>query len=198
MDLNNQILDHSLTKPLSGGPSFTLKNRLFRIVWNFIWLILASWTPPLMYPWRWVLLTLFGAKMAWPSDVRGSARVWYPPFLKMNKGALIAENVICYNQGRIILGINALISQGAHLCAGTHNIDDPNFQLVTKPIIIGNNAWVAAEAFVGPGVTLGDFSVLGARGVAFSDIGNSMVYTGNPAKYLRSRKLNTQYYGNDQ
>ncbi len=189
--MKNDILDAASSKPLNGGPSFSLKNRLIRAIWNIVWFFAASWTPPFMYPWRRKLLILFGAKMAWPSDVRGSARVWYPHLLEMGERALIAEKVICYNQAKISIGSGALVSQGAYLCTGTHDIDDSNFQLVAKPIKIGNNSWIATDAFVGPGVCIFNNAVLGARAVTFKDIGESMVYIGNPAKYLRMRKLNT-------
>ena len=185
---NNEILDHSVSKPRNGGASFTLKNRLIRTLWNIVWFISASWTPPFMYRWRRMLLILFGAKMGWRSDVRGSAKVWYPPFLELHEGALIAERVICYNQAKIVLGKGALVSQGAHLCAGTHNIDDPYFQLVAKPIVIGDSAWVATEAFVGPGSIFGEGSVLGARGVCFHNLAPWTVYVGNPCASIRQRK----------
>jgi putative colanic acid biosynthesis acetyltransferase WcaF len=186
----NQILDYAVTNALNGGASFILKNRLIRVIWNVVWLIAASWTPPFMHRWRRRLLIIFGAKMGLSSDVRGSARVWYPPFLELHEGALIAEHVSCYNQANIVLGKCALVSQGAHLCTGTHNIDDPNFQLVAKSISIGENAWIAAEAFVGPGVTIGDYAVLGARAVTFKDVGSAMVFIGNPAMCVRKRVIN--------
>jgi putative colanic acid biosynthesis acetyltransferase WcaF len=79
------------------------------------------------------------------------------------------------------------VSQGAHLCTGSHDIVDPNFPLVTKPIIIEAYAWIAAEAFVGPGVTVGEGAVLGARGVTFRDLSPWTVYVGNPAKPVHQR-----------
>jgi putative colanic acid biosynthesis acetyltransferase WcaF len=88
---------------------------------------------------------------------------------------------------KITLGPYALISQGAHLCAGTHDIDDPNFQLKTKPISVGAEAWIAADAFVGPGVNVGARAVLGARAVTFRNLLPNSVYAGNPAKLIRSR-----------
>jgi len=124
-----------------------------------------------------------------PTDVRGSAKIWYPPLLEMLDGALIAERVRCYNQAKIVIGEFALVSQGAHLCAGTHDIDDPYFQLVAKPIYIGAHAWIAAESFVGPGVTVNQYAVLGARACTFKDLNKNTVYIGNPALPLRLRKL---------
>src|SRR5215207_1155739 len=132
-----QPLEAKRTNPLEGGPSFSLRNRLLRAAWNLSWALLASWTPPQMRFWRRFLLKLFGAKLGESSDVRGSARVWYPPHLHLADRALLAERVNCYNMAPITLGRAALVSQGAHLCAGTHDISSPTFQLMASPITIG-------------------------------------------------------------
>jgi putative colanic acid biosynthesis acetyltransferase WcaF len=87
----------------------------------------------------------------------------------------------------ILIEKNAIVSQGASLCAGTHDIDDPWFPLIAKPITIGTNAWVAAEAFIGPGVNVGKNAVVGARAVLFRDAQDCGVYIGNPARYLKTR-----------
>jgi len=174
--------------PQEGGPSFTLRNRLTRLLWVPTWALLASWTPRQLQPWRHLLLRAFGARMGPGADVRGSARVWLPSNLSMGEMAVIGPGVTCYSQGPIGIGAHTLVSQGAHLCAGTHDIDHPHFPLVTRPIRIGAHAWVAAEAFVGPGATLGDGCVLGARGVAFGQLDAWAVYAGNPAQRIRDRR----------
>jgi putative colanic acid biosynthesis acetyltransferase WcaF len=173
---------------LDGGASFSVSNRLLRLVWIIVWLVSASWTPRWCHPWRRALLVAFGAKMGTKADVRGSARVWLPANLEMGAHALIGPGVNCYNQGSIRLGPRALVSQGAHLCAGTHDIDDPSFPLVTREIDIGANAWIAAEAFVGLGAHIGEGAVIGARSVAFGRFEAWSVYAGNPAKFVRARK----------
>lgn len=89
----------------------------------------------------------------------------------------------------IVLEKFSLVSQRAHLCAGTHDVDDADFSLVTKPIRIGQNAWVAAEAFVGPGVTVNKDAVLGARAVTMKDLEAGKIYAGNPARPLRARTI---------
>ena len=184
-----QPLDAERTNPLQGGPSFSLRNRLLRAAWNVSWALLASWTPPQMRFWRRFLLKLFGAQLGESSDVRGSARVWYPPHLHLADRAMLAERVNCYNMAPITLGRAALVSQGAHLCAGTHDIASATFQLKASPITIGAGAWIAAEAFVGPGVEVGEGAVLGARGVAFRSLEAWTVYGGNPAKAIKPRVL---------
>jgi putative colanic acid biosynthesis acetyltransferase WcaF len=176
------------SKPLQGGPSFSLLNRVYRAFWTLAWLLLASWTPPVMHRWRRMLLRAFGAKMAPGSDVRASARVWSPRNLTMEKDTLIAAGVNCYNMAPVSMGEGALVSQKAVLCAGSHRIDDLEFQLITKPIVLKARSWIATEAFVAPGVIVGEGAVLGARAVALDNLDEWTLYVGNPAVPKRKRK----------
>jgi putative colanic acid biosynthesis acetyltransferase WcaF len=99
--------------------------------------------------------------------------------------------VTVYSVAKITLADYAFVSQGSTLCTASHDIEDPYFQTVARPITIGARAWVAAEAFVGPGVTIGEGAVLGARGCAFRDLEPWTVYCGNPARRLKLRKIRT-------
>lgn len=183
------LLDAKQSKPLQGGPSFSLRHRLFRATWNLTWLLLAAWTPTPLHRWRIGLLKLFGARVHSTAHVYSSARVWYPPNLVMASGSCLAPSVNCYCMAPIHLGRNATVSQGAHLCAGMHDIEDPEFQLLTKPIVIDDYAWIAAECFVGPGVRIGEGAVLGARTVLFKNAEAHGVYIGNPAVLIKHRLL---------
>jgi len=182
------ILDAATHRPSDGGPSFRLGHRAYRAAWAVVWTLLAAWTPPFLNPWRRALLRMFGARIARTARIAASARIWYPGNLEMGDQACLGPRVDCYAMARITLGPYALASQGAHLCAGTHDIDDPHFQLKAAPIVLGARSWVAAEAFVGPGVTLGEGAVLGARGVAFADLDPWTVYIGNPMREVRKRQ----------
>lgn len=175
--------------PIKGAPSFPFRHRVQRALWTLTWAILASWTPAPFHRWRIVLLRLAGAKVHPTAHVYGSARVWYPPNLTMEAHACIGPNVNFYNMAPIRLGAGAILSQGAQICAGTHDIDDPHFQLIVRPIEIGANAWIAADAFVGPGVSVGEGAVLGARGVLFKDAEPWTVFAGNPAQKIRTRNI---------
>lgn len=186
-DLDPLPMSPSRTEPREGGASFSLSNRITRGVWILTWMLLASWTPPFLFRWRRFLLVCFGAKMAPLSDVRSSARVWHPANLVMGHRAVIGPRVNCYNMAPVTLEEYALVSQGAHLCAGNHDMDDKAFALFAKPITLRAHSWVAADAFVGPGVTLQEGAVLGARGVAFQDLSRWTIYVGNPATPRRPR-----------
>jgi len=185
----NAILDARERNTWERGASFTLGNRLYRAVWGAAWLVLAAWTPPAMHGWRRLLLTLFGARVAPTAGIYGSARIWSPKNLELGHYATIGRRVTVYNMAPIRLAPYALASQGAHLCAGTHDIEDVHFQLQARPITVGRRAWIAADAFVGPGVSVGEGAVLGARGCAFRDLAPWTVYAGNPARPLKPRNV---------
>ena len=182
-------LDARHSRPLEGGPSFALSHRLVRAAWTVAWTLLARWTPPPFHPWRRLVLRAFGADLAPGARVYASARIWYPANLSMEAYASLGPRVTCYCMDRVRIGAYATVSQGAQLCGGTHDVSSPRFQLVARPIAIGGHAWIAADAFVGPGVRVGDGAVLGARGVAFRDLDPWTIYAGNPARKLRARAL---------
>ncbi len=181
------LLSAQKSNPREGGPSFSLQHRLFRLAWNITWALLGKWTPVPLHGWRRLLLVTFGAKLAPTARIYPHTSIWFPPNLTMGNHSVMGPGVMCYNMDRVSIGDYAIISQRAHLCGGTHDPDDPHFQLVPKPICVGDKAWVAAEAFVGPGVTLGEGAVLGARGVCVKNLAAWTIHAGNPSRYLRDR-----------
>lgn len=181
-------LDAKIHRPLQGGASFELSNRVYRVVWQTAWCLLARWTPPPLHGWRRMIVRLFGGSLAPGVRIYGSTWIWYPPNLVIGRNSLIGPGVRLYNQGSITLGDGVVISQGAHICASSHDINDPNFQLILKPIRIEDRAWIAADAFVGPGVIVGEGAVLGARGALFRNAEPWGVYLGNPAIKVKERK----------
>jgi putative colanic acid biosynthesis acetyltransferase WcaF len=183
------LLDAASQRPLEGGASFSLGNKLARVVWGLTWLLLARFTPPPLHRWRAFVLRSFGAKLGRNVRVHASVKIWLPANLTLGDHALIGPGAHLYNQGHITIGAHSVVSQGAHICASSHDVRDPHFQLILRPVVLGQRCWVAAEAFVGPGVTMGDRAVLGARGALFRDAVADGVYGGNPATFLKPRNL---------
>ncbi len=186
MASNDNVLTN---KSRESGPSFTLKNRLKRASWWLVYITMFRYTIPQMHAWRVLLLRLFGAQISNNCHVYPKVVIWAPWNLVMKNHSCLANNVTCYSQATITIEEYAIVSQGAHLCAGSHDYTDPDFQLIAIPIIIGKKAWVCAEAFVGPGVMVGEGSVLGARGVAMRNLLPWKVYSGNPAVLVKNRIL---------
>ena len=183
------IRDARAANALEGGASFTLGNRLYRAAWTLTWRLLAAWTPPQLHGWRRMLLRLFGATVDRTAVIYPSAIIWSPANFEIGRHACVGPRARIYSMARITLEPYALVSQGAHLCAGSHDIEDIHFQLRARPLRIGRRAWIAAEAFVGPGVTVGAGAVLGARGCAMRDLDGWTVYGGNPAVPRRARNV---------
>jgi putative colanic acid biosynthesis acetyltransferase WcaF len=192
-NMPNQIESASMIDPVSNpgskrhAASFSPRNKLYRVVWQVSWLLLARFSPPPLHAWRRIVLIAFGAQIGSGTRIYSSVRIWNPRNLTIGNDTLIGPRVNCYNQGRITIGDRVVISQDVSLCASTHDVIDPAFPLQLRPIKVGTDAWIAAEAFVGPGVEIGEGAVLGARAVAMRPLGEWTYFTGNPAIALKSR-----------
>ena len=170
--------------------SLSCRNRVARLVWNFVyWIAFRTVPTPFLMPWRRMILRIFGAKMGKGSQVYCTARIWAPWNLEMGNYSCIASNVDCYNVDKITIGANSTISQKAYLCTASHDIRNPKHSLVTAPVTIADQAWVAADAYVGMGVTIGQGSVVGARAAVFKDVAPWTVVGGNPARFIKERKI---------
>ena len=169
---------------------YTTANRVRRMCWSVCWNVLARPFPKsTLMPWKRFLLRMFGAKIADTAAVYASARVFMPWNLVMKDYACLASGVDCYNAARVEIGVNATVSQRAFLCTASHDIASPRHEQFEKPIRIGDRAWVAAEAFVGPGVTVGEGAVVGARAAVFRDVEPWAVGGGNPSRFLKKRVI---------
>ena len=171
------------------GPTFSLSNRLKRAAWQLTWLLAARWTPPPFRRWRIFVLRLFGAQVSWQAFVYSNVEIWAPWNLAIDDYGSLGRGVNCYNIAPVRIGKRAVVSQGAYLCTGSHDYRDPEFPLVAKPITVGQRAWVCADAFVGPGVSVGDGAILAARGAAFDSLAPWTISRGNPAAFLCKRPV---------
>lgn len=169
--------------------SYSLRNKIGRVLWHFVWLFLFRPSPRICFGWRRLILRCFGARIGARVHVYPSAKIWAPWNLEMGDHSCLAGDVDCYCAGAITIGPHATVSQYSYLCAASHDITDPHMQLFTAPIKIGAGAWVCAGAFVGPGVTIGDGAVVGARAVVVKDVAPWHVVAGNPAKFIKKREL---------
>lgn len=135
------------------------------------------------------ILKIFGATIPWKSLIYSSCKIFAPWNLVVGKNACIGPNTELYNKDLIKIGDNAVISQGSYLCTASHDISDSMHSLITAPIVIADQAWVAADAFVGMGVTIGQGAVVGARAAVFKDVEPWTVVGGNPAKFIKKREI---------
>jgi maltose O-acetyltransferase len=85
---------------------------------------------------------------------------------------------------RISIGTHVIINDGATLFTASHDVFDPSFSLVKRPIVIKDYSWIATGAMVLPGITIGFGSVVGAGAVVTHDVPDLHIAVGNPARVL--------------
>lgn len=173
------------------GKKYSLSVQLMRVAWGFGRIIFRMIPRPFYAPRRFIL-RCFGARLGRRVNVANTATIYFPWNLEVGDWSSIGERAMIYNLGKITIGKQATISQGAHLCAGSHDFRDPAMPLLTLPITIGDQAWVCADAFIGPRVVVGEGAVVGARAVAVRSVPPWTVVAGNPAVILKRRDFCTR------
>lgn len=181
-------VDDSVARAKRTSP-YSTREKIGRLAWSVVQSTAFRWSFHNWYGFRRALLRAFGARLDATANVRRTVLVECPWHLAMGAESSIGDRAILYCLGPVTIGRNVTVSQGAHLCAGTHDSRRRTMPLVRPSIEVGDEAWIAADAFVGPGVRVGEGAVLAARGVAFDDLEPWTIYRGNPAEKLRAREF---------
>ena len=135
-------------------------------------------------------LRAFGARIGRGVVIKPRVRVKFPWRLSVGDHSWIGEGVWIDNLAEVRIGAHCCLSQNAYLCTGSHDWRSAGFDLITRPIDIQDQAWIAAQAVVGPGVTVGRGAVLALAAVAVDDLRSAWIYRGNPAQPVKPRSLN--------
>ncbi|WP_142251739.1 putative colanic acid biosynthesis acetyltransferase [Bradyrhizobium sp. UNPF46] len=171
-------------------PGFRGRSGLIVLLWQSVQQTLFALSPQPAYAWRRWLLRLFGAEVGQGVLVRPTVRVTYPWKVKLGNHCWIGDNAELYSLGPITIGNNAVVSQRSYLCAATHDYKDIIFPLTAQPILIEHEAWVAADCFVAPGVTIGAGAIVGARSTVLRDVAPGTIVAGYPAVFKAKRMPN--------
>lgn len=167
--------------------NFRGRNGIVVQLWWVIDAILFRTSPQVLYGWRRFLLRLFGAKIGKKVIIRPTVRVTFPWKVSIGDYAWIGDHAELYSLGEIVIGNNVVISQKSYICTGTHDYRSEAFDIYAKPINIKDKAWIATDVFIGPGVTIGEGAVVGARSTVLRDIEGGWIYAGYPLLKLKKR-----------
>jgi putative colanic acid biosynthesis acetyltransferase WcaF len=178
------VLDPKINR---AARKYTRSEQLRRVLWGVgQWLLRLSPRP--FFAWRRVVLRAFGASIGKHVHVYPSTKIYMPWNLEVGDWAALGEDVFIYSLGRVSIGRAATVSYRAHVCAGTHDFDDPACPLLKPPVKIEEGAWIGTDAFIGPNVTIGSDAIVGARAVVVKSIAANHVVAGNPARTVRIRR----------
>lgn len=178
-----------MTKIVAYHSPFSWRLQAARIIWGFVQATAFRWSPVSCFAWRRLLLRAFGGRIASRVRVYPTTRIWGPWNLVLKEGACLASEVECYCVDTIEVGINSTVSIRTFLCTASHDVRDPAQRLVTKPLSLADDVLVFAEAFIGPGVAIGEGAVVAARAVVMRDVTPWTIVGGHPAKVIGERSF---------
>ena len=189
MEIGSAVMHVDQTKAEDRHTSpYTAREKVGRVLWAMVQATLYRRSFPTWYGWRRFLAERFGASIHPTAKLRRTSRIECPWNLTMGRNSCLGDDATAYCLGPITIGDRVSISQNVHLCAGTHDYTKPNMPLLRPPITVCDDAWIAADAFVGPNVTIGEGAILGARVCAFGDLEPWTIYGGNPARPIKKRE----------
>lgn len=173
----------------TAGYPYSLGEYARRFAWQWVQVTLVRFSPHRAHGWRRFWLRCFGARICGVSGTKPTTQVVHPWLLSVGEYAMIAEGTTIYNLGPVTIGDHTVLSQDVYVCAGTHDHTRPDMPLVREPVRIGHGVWVCAGAFIGPGVTIGDNSIVAARAVVSRDVPPGVIVAGNPARVIKPRRM---------
>ena len=168
-------------------PGFRGRPGWYVQLWWLVQATLFRWSPQFAYGFRAALLRAFGARVGRHTVIRPTVTVTYPWKVTIGDHAWVGDDAILYSLGPIVIGDHAVVSQRSHLCAGDHDHEQVDFPIRGRPITVGPQAWVAADVFIAPGVTIGEGAVIGARSSVFGDMPARMLCMGSPCRPVKPR-----------
>ena len=186
-DESTAVVEADKVVPL--GTPWTRKQNITRAVWMLLGRLVFRCTFRGWYGVRRAILRAFGAKVGAGVKLSRSVDIEIPWTLDLGEGCEVGDHAILYALGPITIGARTVVGRYAHVCAGTHDYTSRVFQLLKPPIVIGKDCWIATDAYVAPGITIGDGAVIGARASAYKSAEAGMVYSGNPAKAVGTREM---------
>jgi putative colanic acid biosynthesis acetyltransferase WcaF len=169
---------------------YPLKLKIVRFFWIISWGLISFIFPRAYFNFiKIIILKLFKAKITFNSVVHSSARIFMPWNLQLEEYSCIGPNVIILNVNKVIISRNVVISQGSYLCTASHNIYSIKHELISKPIFIKSDVWIASDAYIGPGVIIDQYAVIAARSCVIKNVSSYDIVGGNPAKFIKKRNF---------
>ena len=164
--------------------SATYRIRLF--IWAIVWTSFCRWTPKPFNSFRLSILRLFGARISNTAFVHQRAIIAHPWNLTMGPGSCIGDSAQIYNLAHVDLGSGATVAQESYLCTASHDFGSPSLSLIASAIVIEQDAFIGARAFILPGVIVGRSAIVGACSVVTRSVSPAQTVAGNPARPLSS------------
>jgi len=108
--------------------------------------------------------------------------------VSVGRGAFINRGVTINHSAAVTIGANVALGPGVTILTATHKVGPSSKRAgdgYSRPVAIGDGAWLGANVTVMPGVSIGKGAVIGAGAVVTADCDPDTIYAGVPAKAFR-------------
>lgn len=167
------------------GIGYKIKSR----AWGVINTTIFRWTPWFMRKTRVAILKLFGANVQWDCSISRKAEIVDPWNLTMGHLSSIDDYCCIRCRDKVMIGEKTCISRGVYMLTGSHNVSSPSFEMVSAPISIGSDVWIATKSMIGKGVIIGNGAVVASYSNVIKPVEPWSIVGGNPAKFIKIRDI---------
>ena len=158
-----------------------------RLLWKVLGRQICRFSFHNWYALRRLVLAAFGAKIHPSAKIRRTARIDCPWNLTMGELSALGDHALIMARAPVHVGSSCTLSQHTKIFTQAHDPLDPDYQMYTAPVIINDDAWIAADVVVLPGVTIGEGVVVGARSFVDRSLPAWKIAAGEPALPRRAR-----------
>lgn len=171
---------------------YSFKYKIKSRLWSLVNSTFFRWTPFFFRRTRICMLRLFGAKVDWTCGISSHAKIIDPWNLSMGAHSSIGEDCCIRCRDKVIIGKNCCISRGVDILTASHDVSSSTFEMITKPVVIENNCWIATKSTLEKGIIIGEGGVVAACSNVVKDVAPWTIVGGNPAKCIKQRTLKKQ------
>lgn len=143
---------------------------------------------------KWIYKYIYFLKIGKHSNIQMGLRIYAPWKVKIGDNCTIGNNCLLDGRRGIIIGNNVDLASYVHILTLGHDLDDEWYKTVGKQVIIKDHASIFTSASILPGVIIEEGTCIGLASVVTKNTEPWSIYAGNPAKFIRLRKITKLSY----
>ncbi|WP_200270378.1 DapH/DapD/GlmU-related protein [Luteolibacter pohnpeiensis] len=135
------------------------------------------------------ILRMFGAKIGVGFKIQPRVAIHFPWKFEVGDHCWLGQRCEILNFEPVVFEDQVALAHDVYIATGNHDYTDHTMPYMNKPTRICRGSWVATRVFIGPGVEIGEHSVLGAGSVVTKSVPPWSIVSGNPGQVIKQRKL---------
>lgn len=135
-----------------------------------------------------------GVKIGLGSTIHTGARFYNPGNIEIGRDTIVGEGAVLDGRDKLVIGDHVDIASEVMVYNGEHDVHDPQFSPVFKPVVIEDYVFIGPRAIILPGVKIKKGAIVAAGAVVTRDVGEYIIVGGVPAKPIGERKVRSLTY----